>query len=84
MVAAGLATAVSTTREFSPGPLVSTSEELLDALADLEDRSEERRERYSRFQQTFCSLEDGHATDRVLDLLFPPGGTAGRTAEERG
>ena len=30
------------------------------------------------------SLEDGHATDRVLDLLFPPGDTAGRSTMERG
>ena len=33
---------------------------------------------------TFCSLEDGHATDRVLDLLFPPGDPAERSTMERG
>ena len=35
-------------------------------------------ERYADFRETFCHLEDGHATERVLDLLFPPA-TAGTT-----
>ena len=30
-------------------------------------------ERYARFRSTFTHLEDGAATERVLDLLFPSG-----------
>ncbi|MGY1748036.1 CDP-glycerol glycerophosphotransferase family protein [Modestobacter sp. SYSU DS0511] len=62
--------------EAAPGPLLSTSDEVLDAIAELGRRPWEPTERYTRFQETFCSLEDGHATDRVLELFFPRTGAA--------
>jgi CDP-glycerol glycerophosphotransferase len=70
--------------EVAPGPLVRTSEELIEAIAERDVAASELADRYARFRDTFCSLEDGHATDRVLDLLFPPGGSAGRPTVERG
>ncbi|MCW2531079.1 MAG: hypothetical protein JWP62_649 [Blastococcus sp.] len=70
--------------EVAPGPLVRTSEELVEAIADRDVAASELADRYVRFRDTFCSLEDGHATDRVLDLLFPPGDSAGRSTMERG
>jgi CDP-glycerol glycerophosphotransferase len=71
--------------EIAPGPLLSTSEELVGAIAGVDALAAEHADRYVRFRETFCSLEDGHATDRVLDLLVPPGGTAtGPAAVERG
>jgi CDP-glycerol glycerophosphotransferase len=71
--------------EVAPGPLISTSEELIGAIADADTLAAEHTDRYARFRDTFCSLEDGNATDRVLDLLVPPGGTAtGPAEEERG
>ncbi|MGY1618881.1 CDP-glycerol glycerophosphotransferase family protein [Geodermatophilus sp. SYSU D00691] len=57
--------------EVAPGPLVHTSAELVDALADLDAVRAASAERYARFRETFSLLEDGHATDRVLDLLAP-------------
>ena len=62
-------------QEVAPGPLVSTSTELVDAIADLDRVSAAHAERYRAFRETFTSLEDGHATERVLDLFFPPPGT---------
>jgi CDP-glycerol glycerophosphotransferase (TagB/SpsB family) len=71
--------------EVAPGPMLSTSPELLDALADLDGVAAAHREQYARFRETFCSLDDGHATERVLDLLFPSGETtAGAPVTERG
>jgi CDP-glycerol glycerophosphotransferase (TagB/SpsB family) len=71
--------------DVAPGPIATTSAELLGALADLDTVVADNEERYTAFRQTFCSLEDGHATDRVLDLLFPSGGpSAGPTSTERG
>ena len=70
--------------EVAPGPLVRTSEEVIEAIADSDVAASELADRYARFRDTFCSLEDGHATDRVLDLLFPPGERAGRSTMERG
>ncbi|MGY2079501.1 CDP-glycerol glycerophosphotransferase family protein [Modestobacter sp. SYSU DS0657] len=63
--------------EAAPGPLLSTSDEVLDAIAELGRQPWEPTERYTRFQETFCSLEDGHATDRVLELFFPRTGAPG-------
>ena len=71
--------------EVAPGPLLSTSEELLSAIADIDTVVAGCADRYAAFQQTFCALEDGHATERVLDLIFPSGGApAGPSATERG
>jgi CDP-glycerol glycerophosphotransferase len=57
--------------EAAPGPLLGTSDEVLAAIADLGRQPWEPTPRYSRFRETFCSLEDGHATERVLELFFP-------------
>jgi CDP-glycerol glycerophosphotransferase len=57
--------------EAAPAPLLGTSDEVLAAIAGIDPRSWQRPERYLRFQEEFCSLEDGHATERVLDLVFP-------------
>jgi CDP-glycerol glycerophosphotransferase len=70
--------------EIAPGPLLRTSGELVDAIAGLDAVTAEHAEQYDRFRRTFCSLEDGHASDRVLDLLFAAGGSAGGTTQERG
>jgi CDP-glycerol glycerophosphotransferase (TagB/SpsB family) len=71
--------------EVAPGPLIATGKELLAAIGDVDAVAAEHADRYAAFQQTFCALEDGSATERVLDLLLPPGGTtAGPTETERG
>jgi CDP-glycerol glycerophosphotransferase len=71
--------------EVAPGPLIATSKELLTAIADIDAVTAAHADRYASFRQTFCALEDGHATERVLDLIFPSGGTSAGPAEtERG
>ena len=55
----------------APGPLLHTSSEIVDALADLDAVRSEYQPAYTRFQERFCHLEDGHATERVLDRFFP-------------
>jgi CDP-glycerol glycerophosphotransferase len=57
--------------EIAPGPLLRTEDELLDALTDVDAATAGTRERYARFRERFCSREDGHATERVLDLVLP-------------
>jgi CDP-glycerol glycerophosphotransferase len=70
--------------EIAPGPLLRTSDELVAAIAGIDEVIADHAEKYARFRETFCALEDGHATERVLDLLFPPGDSAGRATQERG
>ncbi|MBB3675726.1 CDP-glycerol glycerophosphotransferase family protein [Modestobacter versicolor] len=58
--------------EVAPGPLLSTSAEVVAALADLAGGRRQDTARRAAFERTFCSLEDGHATDRVVARFFPP------------
>ena len=57
----------------APGPLVATTDELLDALADLPAVARASADRYAAFRAEFCSLEDGGATDRALALVLGGG-----------
>jgi CDP-glycerol glycerophosphotransferase len=54
----------------APGPLLSTNAALLEALGDLPAVAAAHAERLAEFRKTFCSLEDGHAGDRVADRLL--------------
>jgi CDP-glycerol glycerophosphotransferase len=51
----------------APGPVVRTEDELVDALLHL--CPGDYAERYRVFRDTFGHLEDGHASDRVLERL---------------
>ena len=53
----------------APGPVVTTTAELIEAIAD-PDR-DRYAERYARFRERFCHLEDGRATERVLSRISP-------------
>jgi CDP-glycerol glycerophosphotransferase len=53
----------------APGPLVETTAELIGVLRDLEGTRARYAERYAEFRGRYCHLEDGHATDRVLERL---------------
>ncbi len=53
----------------APGPLVETTAELIGVLRDREGTRARYADRYVRFRERYCHLEDGHATDRVLERL---------------
>lgn len=55
---------------LAPGPLVRTSEELIAVLGALPAVQGEYAGRYAAFQERFCGLEDGGATQRVLDRVL--------------
>lgn len=56
--------------ETVPGPMVATADAALEAIAAAEDHRAAGDERYRRFRATFCSLEDGSASRRVVDAVF--------------
>jgi CDP-glycerol glycerophosphotransferase len=66
--------------EHAPGPLLRTGDEVLDALRDLNAIRDEYRVRYARFRERFCHLDDGHATDRVIDRVLPASAASGAAA----
>jgi CDP-glycerol glycerophosphotransferase len=55
----------------APGPLLRTSADVVGALLDLDQVVAEHKDAYAAFRQTFCHLEDGHATERVIDRILP-------------
>jgi CDP-glycerol glycerophosphotransferase len=56
----------------APGPLVETTPELIGVLRDLEGTRARSAERYARFRERYCHLDDGRAIERVLDAVIPP------------
>jgi CDP-glycerol glycerophosphotransferase len=59
-----------------PGPMLTTSAQVAEALADVEAATAPWRERYTAFRERFCHHDDGRATERVVDLVFAEAGTA--------
>jgi CDP-glycerol glycerophosphotransferase len=55
----------------APGPVVESLPGLIGALSRLDSMEEQYADRYARFRELFCHLDDGHATDRVLRLVLP-------------
>ena len=54
----------------APGPIVSTTAEVIDLMKSLELMAEEYKEKYSAFVKRYAELDDGFAAKRVLDA-FP-------------
>ena len=61
----------------SPGPILSTSDEVVAALADLPGVAAEYGQRYAAWRARFNAWEDGHASQRVVDAVFGPGSPGG-------
>jgi CDP-glycerol glycerophosphotransferase len=56
----------------APGPLLETSDALIDALGSVDAATAPYADAYHGFVDRFCSLEDGKAAARVIDRLFHP------------
>jgi CDP-glycerol glycerophosphotransferase len=67
-----------------PGPLLRTTDELADAIRDLDAVTAAHAGRYEAFVSRFCELDDGGAAARVVDRVFAdvtdPVGSAAPTA----
>ncbi|WUI00610.1 bifunctional glycosyltransferase family 2 protein/CDP-glycerol:glycerophosphate glycerophosphotransferase [Spirillospora sp. NBC_00431] len=54
----------------APGPLVETSDDLIDAIRDVDSATAGHRDRYRDFVTRFCPLDDGKAASRAVDRVF--------------
>lgn len=54
----------------APGPLVRTTEALIDAVRDAEARHFQVPEKFEEFYRRFCYLEKGESTRRVVEAVF--------------
>jgi CDP-glycerol glycerophosphotransferase len=60
----------------APGPLLTTTDEVVDALADLRGVREQYAAAYRKFHDDYLDLDDGHAGERLVDAVFVPRGDA--------
>jgi CDP-glycerol glycerophosphotransferase len=56
--------------EIAPGPVLSTSTEVIEALRSIDEVAQAHADRYDTFRATFAPRDDGKATARVVDHLF--------------
>jgi CDP-glycerol glycerophosphotransferase len=64
----------------APGPVVRTADELAEALGDVTAVPSGYLGAYRAFRERYCHLEDGQATERVLERIWSgePAGAASR------
>jgi len=53
-----------------PGPLLFTSDAVIDAIKNIDQLAIDYKEKYDQFHQKFCDWEDGHASKRVVEAVF--------------
>lgn len=54
--------------ELAPGPVLRTNEEVIDYIQHVDERFD--RARVRQFREQFMASCDGHATQRILELVF--------------
>ncbi|MBA3233744.1 MAG: CDP-glycerol glycerophosphotransferase family protein, partial [Propionibacteriales bacterium] len=60
----------------APGPLLRTTAEVASAISRLDEVVEEYAVAYDTFRKEFIDLEDGKASQRLVDAVFVPRGDA--------
>lgn len=54
--------------ELAPGPVVRTNEQIIDFIRNVDERFDAGRVR--RFRERFMDACDGHATERIMEMVF--------------
>lgn len=54
----------------APGPLVKTTDALIEQIKQLEHMQRTYREKYDQFYEKYCDLEDGNASARVVESIL--------------
>ncbi|WP_344913510.1 bifunctional glycosyltransferase/CDP-glycerol:glycerophosphate glycerophosphotransferase [Streptosporangium oxazolinicum] len=57
---------------IAPGPCLTTTEELIEVLRDLDGTTASFATKYIAFRRTWCAEEKGHASAKVVDAFFEP------------
>ena len=56
--------------EELPGPLVFTTDEVIDTIKHMDEITEKYADRYVKFYDKICGWEDGHSSQRVVETVF--------------
>ena len=59
-------------QHHAPGPLLGSSQEVIEALRCIDQVAHAHETAYQQFTQRFCELDDGKAASRVVDRIFQP------------
>lgn len=54
----------------APGPLIRTTSEIIDNVTNITKVTERYSEKYEQFYVKYCTLEDGKASERVVNMLL--------------
>lgn len=54
----------------APGPLVEDTESIIKHIQNIDNLSTQYKEKYNMFYEKYCSLEDGDATNKIVDKFF--------------
>lgn len=55
-----------------PGPVVRTQDDVVQALGGIDQTHAEQAQRYEEFLARYCPLEDGHASNAVVEAVWGP------------
>ncbi len=53
-----------------PGPLLYTTDEVIDAVQNIDEVARKYKQRYEEFYHRFCEWEDGQAAEKVVKSVF--------------
>ena len=56
--------------EELPGPLLFTTDEIIDAIQNIDDVSIDYSSKYDLFYDKCCGWEDGHAKENIVKAVF--------------
>lgn len=54
----------------APGPMLRDTEAIIKSLENIDELTVQYKEKYDDFFKKYCELEDGFATERVVDTIF--------------
>ncbi len=60
--------------DVAPGPMVSTTEEIIACLRDLDGLASRYGDAAEKFRDRFCTYDTGTASERIVARFFPGGG----------
>ena len=53
-----------------PGPLLFTTDEVIEAIKNINQVNDEYHDRYNEFYERFCSIDDGNASKRIVEKIW--------------
>ena len=56
--------------EEAPGPLLETSDEVIDAIKNIDNVVESCKNKIEEFRDKFCQYESGDASKKIVEAVF--------------